>query len=501
MIFILVFQFITMLFSKTFCVSMGGVLTLMLTQLQANAQGVGIGTSTPHASAILDISSNNKGVLLPRVYLPSDTSTTPLVYSEYPYIPTGTLVFNTNYNWGTGLQGQGFYWWDGTYVNYYTPPRWRKLAEASKNNWNIAGNVTTGNDFIGTIGNSTFPFRRNGKLAGQFARYGVKFGASATNIPQKVFSSTSVSFGSESVYNAKGSSHSTVAFGAFSKQYDSATQYGTALGAQALMNNIDGDHNIAIGFNALALTSLGHHNTAIGAHALYTNINGSYNTGIGYATSALSNLFFATAVGAEAGVTLSNSVALGGTGAAAVKVGIGTSAPAVDLDILQKDDSMGLKFKADAATFGWRLYTDVGGNFYFYRSNLTSSYINGTTGQLILTSDSAAKKDIADMPAALAAVSSLQPQTYYYLSDDTHTHTMGFVAQDVERHFPGFVHTNSMGYKGLAYNNFNVLAIKTIQEQQTILQQQEATITALRQRIEKLEKQESPGKVNTFIQQ
>jgi hypothetical protein len=484
-----------MLFPKTFGLSLGSILALLLLQTQAPAQALGIGTNTPHASAMLDISSNNKGILLPRVYLQNAISTAPLAFGEYAFLPTGTLVYNSNYNLGNGLTGLGFYWWDASSASYSNPARWRKLSEASKNNWNIVGNATSGNDFIGTLDNSMFPFRRNGKLAGLLTSGSVKFGASATNIPQKGSYYESVSFGSESMYNVKGNSSSNVAFGAFSKQYDSATKYGTAFGAQALLSNQKGEYNVAVGFNALALTQLGQYNTAIGAQALYANVNGSYNTGIGYATSALSNLFFATAVGAEAGVTLSNSVALGGTGAAAVKVGIGTSAPAVDLDILQKDDSMGIKFKADAPTSGWRLHADAAGNFNFTRLN-PMSYINGSTGQLILVSDSAAKKDIADMPAVLNAVKKLQPQTYYYLSDDTHTRTMGFLAQDVETSFPGFVHTNSNGYKGLAYNNFNVLAIKTIQEQQSILQQQETTISTLRQRIEKLEQLASPGKVN-----
>jgi len=43
-------------------------LTLMMDiAINLAAQNVGIGTTTPNASAILDISSTNKGILLPRM--------------------------------------------------------------------------------------------------------------------------------------------------------------------------------------------------------------------------------------------------------------------------------------------------------------------------------------------------------------------------------------------------------------------------------------------------
>ncbi|MEO6721236.1 MAG: hypothetical protein ABIN67_12775, partial [Ferruginibacter sp.] len=45
------------------------VLTAMIFFFDANAQNVGIGTTTPNASAILDIKSANKGLLVPQVSL------------------------------------------------------------------------------------------------------------------------------------------------------------------------------------------------------------------------------------------------------------------------------------------------------------------------------------------------------------------------------------------------------------------------------------------------
>ena len=65
----------------------------------------GIGTTTPHASAKLDVSSTNKGFLPPRVTLTgiSDNST---IASP----ATGLLVYNTGDN--VGLPA-GYYFWNG----------------------------------------------------------------------------------------------------------------------------------------------------------------------------------------------------------------------------------------------------------------------------------------------------------------------------------------------------------------------------------------------------
>jgi hypothetical protein len=70
----------------------------------ANAQ-TGIGTTSPHASAKLEVSASDKGFLPPRVALTgiSDTST-------IPSPATGLLVYCT----GTGGLTSGYYFWNGT---------------------------------------------------------------------------------------------------------------------------------------------------------------------------------------------------------------------------------------------------------------------------------------------------------------------------------------------------------------------------------------------------
>lgn len=73
---------------------------------------IGIQTDTPDASAALDIVSNDKGVLIPRVSLSSDLSSPSPVSSP----ATGLLVYNS----GSNLE-EGFYFWNGSQWRHLKP--------------------------------------------------------------------------------------------------------------------------------------------------------------------------------------------------------------------------------------------------------------------------------------------------------------------------------------------------------------------------------------------
>jgi len=72
--------------------------------VKSNGQ-VGIGTATPDASAILDVSSTNKGILGPRISLESITDAVTV-----PTPATGLLVYNTGI---AGLKYVGYVFWNG----------------------------------------------------------------------------------------------------------------------------------------------------------------------------------------------------------------------------------------------------------------------------------------------------------------------------------------------------------------------------------------------------
>jgi hypothetical protein len=98
--------------------------------------------------------------------------------------------------------------------------------------------------------------------------------------------------------------------------------------------NTSGSSNAFFGVAAGEFNTTGTSNSFFGQNAGASNIDGNNNTLLGLAADVLSgNLSNATAIGYNAKVSASNSLVLGGTGADAVNVGIGITAPTQRLDV------------------------------------------------------------------------------------------------------------------------------------------------------------------------
>jgi len=126
------------------------------------------------------------------------------------------------------------------------------------------------------------------------------------------------------------------ASGLFALEHNTTGTDNTASGDQALQDSTTGLDNTAYGAVALQSTTTGNNNSAAGAQALANNTTGSNNTALGYNAGpdpAHTNLTNSTAIGENAVVSSSNALVLGGTGADAVKVGIGTATPSSTLDV------------------------------------------------------------------------------------------------------------------------------------------------------------------------
>ena len=112
-----------------------------------------------------------------------------------------------------------------------------------------------------------------------------------------------------------------------------------ALGYQSMLYNTTGSNNAVLGYNALrggnsTTAFTGSNNVAIGPNAGGAIVTGSNNTFIGNNANASSDVSNATAIGNNATVNASNALVLGGTGANAVNVGIGTATPAHQLHVV-----------------------------------------------------------------------------------------------------------------------------------------------------------------------
>ncbi|MEO6166515.1 MAG: hypothetical protein ABIO46_09660, partial [Chitinophagales bacterium] len=105
------------------------------------------------------------------------------------------------------------------------------------------------------------------------------------------------------------------------------------VGAESGSNNTTGSFNSFFGEDAGQLTTVGNNNTFIGNLAGYNNTIGGNNVALGYNAQSGNTLTNAIAIGYNSSVTSSNSMVLGGTGANAVKVGIGVTAPAAELEV------------------------------------------------------------------------------------------------------------------------------------------------------------------------
>lgn len=276
---------------------------------------VGIGTTNPHHSSLLDVQSNNKGMLLPRVQLISNTD---VVTVENP--ATSLLVYNTNTN---SSVNPGFYYWDG---------KWNRLMnDALVDNygsWKLKGNILEdGTEFLGTNNYYPLNFKVNATNIGRFyPNGGFSLGIDAISNENRSFAigygaNASIqvdAFAIGGTANASGYRSAAIGYGsratqtdAFSLGYNaSATGYRSmALGSGSLSSQNDA---IAVGFSAKAQSL--------------------YSTALGYQANA--NGQSATAIGYNAITTQPNAIVLGDSSSAHNKVGIGTNSPDERLHIV-----------------------------------------------------------------------------------------------------------------------------------------------------------------------
>ena len=119
-------------------------------------------------------------------------------------------------------------------------------------------------------------------------------------------------------------------------------------------SNTDGGENSFVGFTSGFSNTLGNSNSFFGRGAGSANTTGSSNTIVGhFANVGANNLTNATALGAGAIVSQSNSLVLGSSG---VNVGIGTTAPASRLHLNGNDPSFAVTLTNSANTAGRRGY-------------------------------------------------------------------------------------------------------------------------------------------------
>lgn len=246
--------------------------------------------SNANASAMLDISSTEAGLLIPRMTkIQRDNIENPV---------QGLMIFQTN-------NTPGFYHWDGSSWTLFG------MKNAS---WGIDGNSATvaATNFIGTNDEQDLTFRTNnveklrltqkGQLeilntggsvfigSGAGSRdllnnnYNVFIGEKAG--AKNTSGGANTAIGYYSYYNSILGYFNTT-YGYMSLYHNTLGWYNTAGGTFSLFSNTTANGNTANGFQALYFNTTGYANVAVGITSLYNNTDRSYLVAVG--DSALYN--------------------------------------------------------------------------------------------------------------------------------------------------------------------------------------------------------------------
>ncbi len=138
----------------------------------------------------------------------------------------------------------------------------------------------------------------------------------------------------------------------------------------------------------------------------------------------------------------------------------------------------------------------VDGSLQLFNSTLGGGFPAGTftAAGLYIPSDRRLKTDIETISSGvLAKLMELKPVSYRYTAEAANAqHSLGFLAQDVQKIFPELVgqsidRKGKKGYLSINYGGFGVLAVKAIQEQQAEIEDLKKENTALRSKTESLE--------------
>ena len=306
------------------------VLLLMGARPAARAQGVGVGTAVPDASAMLDVSAANKGLLVPRVALGGPAAAAPLTLPA-----TGLLVFNTN---AALPGGAGFYYNAGP----ATAPQWVRLvataSPAGGEQWRTDGNAGTapGTQFVGTSDAQDVVFKANGseRLRLKNSNGALWTGMANGNVALGDNTGAALTTGSSNTFLGTNSGRATTAgtlntFLGFESGEANITGEGNVFVGVGAGKNATGSRNICIGSKSGFDTTTGQDNAFIGTTSGTFNTTGDLNTFFGSSsgrdnTSGSGNTFLGSSSGLNS-TTANENVFVGHGSGRANETGAGNT--------------------------------------------------------------------------------------------------------------------------------------------------------------------------------
>ncbi|HYV94110.1 MAG TPA: tail fiber domain-containing protein [Chitinophagales bacterium] len=267
----------------------------------------GIGTTSPNASSLLDVTSTAKGVLVPRMTKTQrDAIASPA---------TGLLIYQTN-------SVQGFYYYNGTAWTAVT----NKGADKSLDNLTsptaVNVDLLPGSNNSINLGSSSFAWR-NFYLNGSIFLDGVKFIDNSGGNTFLGATYNGANTGTENTFigssagqlNSSGSGNTFIGLNAGNQNttgygnsfigdlagYHSTGSGCTFIGGNAGEGNAAANANTFVGYNSGSTNFEGYSNTALGMGSLYSNSSGSLSVAVGDSALFFTNASYNTALGAKAG--------------------------------------------------------------------------------------------------------------------------------------------------------------------------------------------------------
>jgi trimeric autotransporter adhesin len=363
--------------------------------------------SVPDSTAMLDVKSSSKGLLIPRLTAAQRSAITAPAAS--------LLIYQTDAT-------AGIYINNGT----ATVPNWQ-LISTNASSWSTSGNNSiAANHFIGTTDNTPVRFRINNISAGSLDPVNQNVSLGLTSLSTVTTGKNNVAIGTAALKNST-TGNGLVAIGdsALYSQTTSNAYFNTAVGSRALYANTIGYENTAVGFASLTNNTLGVENAAFGDGALRLNINGNLNSALGYHA-----LYY--------NISGRNNTALGAYTMLTNKAGGNNSVFGMFADVFS--DSL-----QNATAVGFTTKVDASNKVRIGNTEVTS--IGGQVGWTTF-SDARYKSAVSEDVSGLAFIKLLRPVSYgvdadklsrYYgdaatveISTAKFPRQSGFLAQEVE---------------------------------------------------------------------
>ncbi len=502
-----------------YCTLRAVCMLLMITaSCLSSAQSVAINTdgSLPSSSAMLDVKSSSKGILIPRT---SSSSRLAIVSPA-----KGLMIYDTT---------TSSFW-------YHNGSAWAEIGSGgSSSGWALTGNSGTNpsSNYIGTSDNQALRFRINNTWAGELnpsnrnTSFGLRAGQSMTSGFSNIALGTDALKLTSNRSNLVAIGDSALYNNGVGVTSDFEGSNNTAIGSKTLFSNTIGDDNTAIGFESMYSNVNGYYNTGIGIQCLYFNSSGANNTGIGisalgFNTSGSDNVAIGL-IAAQSNETGNNNVGIGnyslnnvvsGSNNTAVGDNAGPNTSGAAYNNSTAIGSAATTTASNQVRIGDAAVTSIGGQVGWttisdgrYKTNVKSNVpgldfilrlkpvtynldADKIEQKLRPASLIKTKYGRAERPANSFSQASLQAKSKLVYT--------GFIAQEVEEaakkagfDFSGIdAPKNENDVYGLRYAEFVVPLVKSVQEMNDTIKQQQQMIEDLRKEVDSLKKTQQKKK-------